>query len=170
MKKQINPTIKAHLVRGAFYLLLLVAVCAIPFALAQRNTKKSVTRSAAAGAKVRQHFTKSGDTSLLPYDGPATARPQHRYSVPALPGGVCTSYTFTNETGTLVPGVTDIGNHTDDGDTFITLPFPVTIYDQTFTTANAGSNGHLTFGADSASAGAAAQRPKTAGDPLLFSR
>ena len=38
MKKQINPTIKAHLIRGAFYLLLLVAVCVIPFALAQRNT------------------------------------------------------------------------------------------------------------------------------------
>src|SRR5690349_8217186 len=37
MKKQINPTIKAHLIRGASYLLLLVAVCAIPFALAQRN-------------------------------------------------------------------------------------------------------------------------------------
>src|SRR5882724_8820497 len=42
MKKQINPTIKAHLIRGAFYLLLLVAVCAIPFALAQRNTIKRV--------------------------------------------------------------------------------------------------------------------------------
>src|SRR6266700_381198 len=40
MKKQINPTIKAHLMRGAFYLLLLLAVCAIPFALAQRNTTK----------------------------------------------------------------------------------------------------------------------------------
>jgi len=38
MKKQINPTIKAHLIRGAFYLILLVAVCAIPFALAARNT------------------------------------------------------------------------------------------------------------------------------------
>src|SRR6266480_6727595 len=37
MKKQINPTIKAHLIRGAFYLLLLLAVCAIPFALAQRS-------------------------------------------------------------------------------------------------------------------------------------
>src|SRR6476660_1034885 len=38
MKKQINPTIKAHLIRGAFYLILLVAVCAIPFALAARKT------------------------------------------------------------------------------------------------------------------------------------
>jgi hypothetical protein len=41
MKKQINPTMKAHLIRGAFYLLLLVAVCAIPFALAQRNMKQN---------------------------------------------------------------------------------------------------------------------------------
>jgi hypothetical protein len=38
MKKQINPTIKAHLVRSAFYILLLLAACVIPFALAQRNT------------------------------------------------------------------------------------------------------------------------------------
>ena len=45
MKKQINPTIKAHLIRGASYLLLLVAVCAIPFALAQRNTFKQVNRA-----------------------------------------------------------------------------------------------------------------------------
>ena len=37
MKKQINPTIKAHLIRGAFYLLLLLAVCAIPFVLARPN-------------------------------------------------------------------------------------------------------------------------------------
>src|SRR5215831_7996234 len=40
MKKQLNPAIKAHLMRGAFYLLLLIAVCAIPFALAQRNAPK----------------------------------------------------------------------------------------------------------------------------------
>src|SRR6266481_98758 len=46
MKKQNNPNIKAHLVRGAFYLLLLLAVCAIPFALAQRNAgKRTVMRA-----------------------------------------------------------------------------------------------------------------------------
>src|SRR4026208_1673555 len=45
MKKQTDSTIKAHLVRGVFYLLLLVAVCAIPFALAQRNAaKRSVAK------------------------------------------------------------------------------------------------------------------------------
>ena len=46
MKKQINRTIKAHLIRGAFYLLLLLAVYAIPFALAQRNaTGQNITDS-----------------------------------------------------------------------------------------------------------------------------
>jgi N-acetylneuraminic acid mutarotase len=39
MKKQINPTIKAHLIRSVFYLLLLLAVCAIPFALAQSRSR-----------------------------------------------------------------------------------------------------------------------------------
>ena len=48
MKKQINPTIKAHLIRGAFYLLLLVAVCAIPFALAQRQQQPSAGNQSAA--------------------------------------------------------------------------------------------------------------------------
>ena len=47
MKKQINPTIKAHLIRGAFYLLLLVAVCAIPFALAQSRSRGTNKQSLA---------------------------------------------------------------------------------------------------------------------------
>ena len=49
MKKQINPNTKAHLIRSAFYVLLLLAVCVIPFALAQRNTIK---RSAATKPRV----------------------------------------------------------------------------------------------------------------------
>ena len=45
MKKRIKPNIQAHLFQGAFYVLFLVAVCAIPFALAQRNaTKQSVLK------------------------------------------------------------------------------------------------------------------------------
>ena len=44
MKKQHNQTIKAHLIRSAFYVLLLVVVCVIPFALAQRNASdRSIT-------------------------------------------------------------------------------------------------------------------------------
>src|SRR6266496_4468906 len=43
MKKQNNPSINAHLLRGAFFLLLLLAVCVIPFALAQRGIVKRST-------------------------------------------------------------------------------------------------------------------------------
>src|SRR6266513_2604380 len=39
MKKQITPSIKAHLMRGTFYLLLLLSVGAIPFALGQRQPR-----------------------------------------------------------------------------------------------------------------------------------
>ena len=37
MKTQINPGIKAHLIRAAFYLFLLLALWVIPFALGQRQ-------------------------------------------------------------------------------------------------------------------------------------
>ncbi len=52
MKSQIHRTIKAHLLRVAFYLLLLLAACAIPFALAQRNvaTRGKAKASPAAPA------------------------------------------------------------------------------------------------------------------------
>src|SRR5919106_5109810 len=78
MKKQINPTIKAHLIRGAFYLLLLVAVCAIPFALAQRNklsstkaqaTKAPPTKAQAAAASGR--VFQSGAAGALAGRAPA---------------------------------------------------------------------------------------------------
>ncbi|MGA7412250.1 MAG: hypothetical protein WBW33_17365, partial [Bryobacteraceae bacterium] len=48
MKKPINPNVKVHLIRGALYLLLLLAVSLIPFALAQsrgRATTKPLSRT-----------------------------------------------------------------------------------------------------------------------------
>src|SRR6266404_4995810 len=39
MKKQINPSIKAHFLRSALILLSLLAICAIPFALAQSHSR-----------------------------------------------------------------------------------------------------------------------------------
>jgi len=70
MKKQINPTIKAHLIRGAFYLLLLLAVCAIPFALAQRNAFKRPVTVKLPGTV--PHFS-SAMHSRKPF-GPRTTR------------------------------------------------------------------------------------------------
>src|SRR5437667_3486082 len=45
MKKQIAPSVKAHLIRGAFYLLLLVSVSTIPFALGswQAHSRRTLT-------------------------------------------------------------------------------------------------------------------------------
>jgi len=42
MKKQIGPSVRAHLIRGAFYLLLLLTLCMISFALAERNSRTQV--------------------------------------------------------------------------------------------------------------------------------
>src|SRR5215471_11551817 len=46
VKVNISSTTKARLVRGAFYLLLLLTVCVIPFALAQRNATSSAMDAA----------------------------------------------------------------------------------------------------------------------------
>src|ERR1700756_5742884 len=50
MKKQIDPRIKAQILRSAFILLALVAVSAIPFALAQSRSRGTAKRSVAASA------------------------------------------------------------------------------------------------------------------------
>ncbi len=124
MKKQIHPSIKAHLLWSAFILLAFTALAAIPFALAQR-----------------QNLKRQQPLSPIKGGNPAAS------SNADLPKGVGCSYTFTSSTGVpFVPGVTDTGNHTDDGNTPITLPFPVTLYDQTFTSAEVNSNGSLQFG------------------------
>src|SRR6267378_8442768 len=72
MKKQINPTIKAHLIRSAFYVLLLLAVCVIPFALAQRNTTK---RSAAAQKHVAQRLATMPAATGMPLSRALTKAP-----------------------------------------------------------------------------------------------
>lgn len=46
VKAQISPAIKARLIRGAFYLLLLLTLCVVPFALAQRNATTSAIDAA----------------------------------------------------------------------------------------------------------------------------
>ncbi|MFA6044263.1 MAG: hypothetical protein WC718_04715 [Phycisphaerales bacterium] len=47
-------------------------------------------------------------------------------------------------------GTIDTGNHCDDCLTPVTLPFPVTLYGQTFSSANLSSNGNIQFGAGTA--------------------
>src|SRR4029077_7061298 len=54
-----------------------------------------------------------------------------------------TTYITIPGTGTITAGITDSGNHCDDCATAITFPFPVSVYGQSFTTANVASNGSL---------------------------
>jgi hypothetical protein len=54
-------------------------------------------------------------------------------------------YVITPGADTLVPGDTDVGNHCDDCNTPVTLPFSFTLYDQTYTSVNVSSNGRLDF-------------------------
>ena len=69
MKKQTNPSIKAHLLWRALILLALVAVCAIPFALGQRQAvKRSVINPAAkidaAANQYMQEVTQRADGAV----------------------------------------------------------------------------------------------------------
>ena len=78
----------------------------------------TLTRPAAIGPHAVLFASVTGDLAIAPL-----------YVICAA------SYNFTLGTATFVPGVTDIGSHCDDCDTPITLPFPVMLYDQTFTSA-----------------------------------
>src|SRR5262249_32818235 len=146
MKKQINPTIKAHLIRSAFYIILLLAVCVIPFALAQRTTtKRAVTSSKVAANNARMAAdakSVAGGTrapgSLGAYAQPGTApavRSSHFSRGPVragarvtAPNGTACDYSFTVGTDTFVPGVDDLAPNCDDCLVPVTLPFPVTLF------------------------------------------
>jgi hypothetical protein len=77
MKKQVHSTVKAHLIRSACYVLLLLAVCMIPFALAQRNTTgRSVTGQTHAANRLQgspnpDAAMPATDESLLFHDLPS---------------------------------------------------------------------------------------------------
>src|SRR5438874_13032328 len=77
MKKQINPSNKAHLIRGAFCVLVLLAVSLIPFALAQRTTAKgnrpattiTVTNGNDSGpGSLRQALADANDGDTINFD------------------------------------------------------------------------------------------------------
>ena len=145
MKKQINPTIKAHLIRGAFYLLLLLAVCAIPFALAQRNTTRRTGINPAAktdasankymaqvsqrtdGAVSQQPLPKipAMDASQLPKasTGPIGVPSFRVMPVPKLPA--VTLYDQYNNAGTTATSSQDFETAFDAFDTFTADDFVV---------------------------------------------
>ena len=77
------------------------------------------------------------------------------------PTPTCGTYTTTFTEDSIVDGTTDTGNHCDNCTTAITLPFPVSVYGQTFNTANVSSNGALEFGDNVAYVGTSCPLPDT---------
>jgi hypothetical protein len=119
MKRQINSSIRAHLIRGAFYLLLLLAVCALPFALAKsrsRGTPTNVTNNVSAAADSVETFSQSqlgNIPAARPQDSTDTGGPDDANALENLPTVGCVpgpwtlaaNYPFVLES----PGVTSNG-------------------------------------------------------------
>src|SRR5262249_30422683 len=162
--KQINPSIKAYLIRSAFYVLLLVATCVIPFALAQRKTSQvrpqgrlpaSVTQSKAwqsanakaakanAKAKLKSQAAGGRQRSSLAKNTNQPARARNHFSkAPGLqrPQGDC---------GIIINGGWETGDFppwTDTGDTSFTSVVDFNAHSGTFAleTGPATSDGFIT--------------------------
>ncbi|MDQ6692895.1 MAG: hypothetical protein M3014_00510 [Chloroflexota bacterium] len=73
----------------------------------------------------------------------------------------CTNYGFTQTTGTIVTAnpTTDTGNHCDECNITVALPFGYTLYDETFANAILNSNGNLAFTTASTTAFTATGQP-----------
>jgi hypothetical protein len=124
MKTLINPSIKAHVIRGVFYLLLLIAVWAIPFAQAKWNTTKPgkgslrpVTSDVSAAAdSIQKHDlsipagsptpTPSGSCSPTTWR-PGPDQPPARYAFQAALGTDNMLYVAGGQTADSVPTVYD---------------------------------------------------------------
>ena len=121
---------------------LLTSPCASPTPTATPTATATATLTPTPTATATFTPTPTATATATPTPtAPPTATP----TATATPA--CTpNYTFTSGTGTIVPGTTDTGNHCDDCTTAISLPFSVTLYGQSFTSATVGSNGIFAFG------------------------
>jgi hypothetical protein len=86
---------------------------------------------------------------MVPLPSPTptpTASPSPTSTVTPTPTPIpCAGLTIIQISGSIVPGTTDIGNHGDDQVTTVALPFPFTLYGQSFTSVNLSSNGNAQF-------------------------
>ena len=162
MKKQIATSVKAHLLRGAFYVLLLIFFFLIRFALAQQNIVKSAgvvgphlgsVPPALSPQKVSNgRYNNETEIPLSP--GPTATSTATATATATHTPTPCNQYSTTSGTLPIVPGTTDTGNHCDDCDTAVTLPFPFRLYGVTYNSVMVSSNGRLDFLCNNEPAGA----------------
>jgi len=124
MNKRATTSIMMPLGGSAFFLVLLfLAIEVMPRALGQRQLSNKSSNA----------------------EAPSVLQPSISSAPLGQPPGSCSGYVIGQIPGDIVPGTLDIGNHCDDCDTLISLPFPYTLYNQTFTTVYVNSNGRLDF-------------------------
>jgi len=112
----------------------------------------SVTAVSVSGntAHFTVHFNSGGSVTMSIAAGAITANTCNgnaafsgNYTVQGCPSP--DHYTISQASCSIVPGTTDIGNHGDDQVTTVSLPFPYTLYDQTYNSVNLSSNGNAQF-------------------------
>ena len=151
MKKQDTWSAKAQFVRGGFYVLLLIFFFVIRFALAQQNIVKPAgvlgPHLASVPPALRPQKAIYGrynnEIPLSPGPSPtstatATATATHTPTP-------CNQYWTSSGTLPIVPANTDIGNHCDNCETAVTIPFPFRLYGVTYNSVMVSSNGRLDF-------------------------
>jgi hypothetical protein len=103
------------------------------------NMTTRFTLNFSFGGSVTAHIAAGAITDT---DGNPSADFSGNYTVGGCPPS---QYVITNGTDAIVPGTDDTGNHVDDGDTVVPLPFAFQLYDQTYNAVNVSSNGRLDF-------------------------
>jgi hypothetical protein len=84
------------------------------------------------------------------------------------PFQTCCQYVTSSGTGTIMPGITDTGNHCDNCLTLVTFPFPVQFYDATFNQAYVSSNGNLQFAGNEPYLGTSCPLPNNCLNTVIF--
>src|ERR1051325_611553 len=161
MKKQTSPNIKAHLIRGAFYLLLLVAVCAIPFAWpqvarGQRDVApKAASRITSNSAQTHRITNSFGTAPVI-----LQQNPMSRFFFNRPLGGTCPATITESTSQTIVTGnsVACVDNNTG----FTTENHYWRAFDMnTFTGGQEYDVTSVSFGIESAISGTGTGQPLT---------
>ena len=163
MKKQNACSTKAQFVRGGFYVLLLIFVFLIRFAMAQQNIVQPTGVLDAHLVSIRPPVSRqqviydryNNVETKIPFSPGPTATSTATASATATHTPTpCGQYWTTAGTLPIVPGTSDTGNHCDNCDTAVTLPFPFRLYGVTYTSVMVSSNGRLDFLCNNEPAGA----------------
>ncbi len=114
--------------------------------------------------------TATPTSTATPMDTPAPTNSPTVTPTALVPTGEGPQYDVTASSGATVvpvPNPTDVGNHCDDCSTLVQLPFPVKLYNGTFTAAYVTSNGQLDFTSPDADYASAALPDPNAADAIF---